>query len=204
MNKNSCWAAIVIGVLTAALPTYVLFQAVTFLFLVPLVLGLVCVFLGVTALATGGRYAEYVGWIAGILMLVAVILPFGMIAYHNRSGYPIVLVVPDGYRGPVTLIIDAQLGVDVPLVDGKYTYRVPETGRLVIKDDGPFRQWHSMTAMYSSGKSILIDHENSLPADAVSLHSNGYGFRTRGGKQEEFIEDFIGTKADFRKYVDRR
>lgn len=204
MNKGSAWAAVVIGTLTATVPTFVLFQAVTFLFVVPLVLGLVCILLGVIALRTGGRFARHVGWIATILMLVAVVLPFGLIAYHNRSGYPIVLVVPDGYRGPVRLIIDRRQGVEVPLVDGKYTYRIPETGTLVIKDDSPFRQWHSMTAVYSSGKPIPIDHEDNLPADAVSLHSLGSGVRTQGGKQEEYIEDFVGTKAELRKYVDRQ
>src|SRR5437660_1703542 len=127
MNRGSAWVAVVIGTLTATLATFMLFQAATCLFVLPLELGLVCVLLGVTALRTEARYARHVGWIAVILMLIAV-LPFGMIAYHNSSGYPIVLVVPEGYPGPVRLIIDKQRGVDVPLVDGEYKYRIPETG----------------------------------------------------------------------------
>jgi hypothetical protein len=204
MNKGSGWTALVIGTLTATVPTFVLFQAMTYLFVVPLVLGLVSIILGVTALRNGGWYAGHVGGIAAVLMLVAVVLPFGMIAYYNRSGYPIVLVVPERYRGPVRLIIDRHQGVEVPLVHGKYTYRIPETGTLVIKDDSPFRQWHSMKPMYSSGKPIPIDFEDNLRPDAVSFHSLGSGVSTQGGKEEEYIEDFVGTKAELRKYVDHQ
>ncbi len=203
MNKRSGWAAILVGILTATLPTFVLFQMVTFLFLVPLVLGLLSVLFGVTALRKEGKYGRHVGWIAVILMLLAVLFPFGRIAYHNRLGYPIVLVVPEGYRGPVRLIIDRQQGVDVRVADGKYTYHIPEIGTLVIRDDSPFRQWHSMTAMYTNGKHIPIDYEGKLPPDAVSLHSLGSGVSNQGGKQEEYIENFVGTKAELSKYVDR-
>ena len=198
MYKGSAWAAVVIGSLTATLPTIVLFQAVTYLFVVPLLLGLMCIILGVIALSTGGRYGKHIGKIAVILMLIGTVFPFGMIVYYNRSGYPIVLVVPEQYRGPVRLIIDRDQGVEVPLLDGKYTYQIPETGTLVIKDDSPFRQWHSLTAMYSGGKLIPADHEENLPGEIVSIHSLGSGARVQGGKQEEFIEYFVGTKAEWR------
>ena len=204
MNKGSGRAAVVIGAVTATVPTFVLFQAVTYLFVVPLLLGLLCVLLGVAAHRTDRKFARHVGWVAVILMFIAIVLPFGMIAYYNRSGYPIVLVVTEGYQGPVRLIIDRQQGVEVPLVNGKYTYRVPENGILVIKDDSPFRQWHSMTARYTNGKLIPRDNDGNLPPDAVSIHSLGSGVITQGGKREEFIEDFVGTKAAFRKYVDRQ
>jgi hypothetical protein len=204
MNRRSELSAVIIGALTATIPTFVLFQAVTFLFVVPVVLGMLCVLLGIIALRTGGKYVKHVGWVAVILMLFAVIFPFGMIAYHDRSGYPIEFVISEGYRGPVRLIIDRQQGVDVPLVDGKYTYNIPGTGTLLIKDDSPFRQWHSITATYTNGKPIPTDDEGELPPDTVSLHSLGSGVSTRGGKQEKYIEDFVGTRAELRKYVDSR
>jgi hypothetical protein len=201
MNRSSGWAAVIIGTLTATIPTVMLFQAVTYLFVVPLVLGLLCIVLGVTALRTEGTYGKHVGWIAVILMLVGVIVPFGMIAYYDRSGYPIVLVVPTEYRGPIRLIIDRKNGLEVPLVNKKYTYRVPETGTLLIKDDSPFRQWHSMTVIYANGKLIPNNYEGKLPPDTVSHHSLGSGVKTQDGKRQEYMEDFIGTKAEFKKYV---
>lgn len=204
MNKESGVAAIVIGVLTAAIPTFILFQAVTLLFVVPLLLGIFCISLGVVALRTESKLLRHAGWVAAIIMLIAIVVPFGMIAYHGRSGYPIVMVVPEGYRGPVRLVIDRRHGVDVPLEYGKYTYHIPQSGTLLIKDDSPFRQWHSMTASYTNGKPIPLDYEDGLPPDAVSLHSLGSGVRTRGGEHEAYIEDFVGTKAEFREYVDGR
>jgi hypothetical protein len=202
MNRPGGRAALVIGVVTATIPTYVLFQAVTFLFVVPLLLGHVCIGLGVLALRTKSRFLRHVGLLAAVLMLIAILLPLGMIAYNSRSGYPIVMVIPEGYRGPVKLVIDRKEGVDVPLEDGKYTFHLPRSGTLRIKDDSPFRQWHSMTAFYTNGEPIPTDDEDHLPPDVVSLHSLGSGVKIQGGTQEEYIEDFVGTKAEFRTYVD--
>ena len=199
MYKESGRVAVVIGVLTAAIPTFVLFQAVTYLFVVPLVLGIVCILLGTATIRSDGEFGEYVGWIAFVLMLTAVFIPFGLIAYEDRPGPPIVLVVPVGHRGPVTLIINWQHGVDIPLKDGKYIYHVPESGKLLIKDGSPFRLWHSMTAKYSDGKSIPIDYERDLPNDTVTLHSFGSGSTTLGDKRDDY---FVGTNSEFRKYVD--
>ncbi len=168
----------------------------------PLVLGSLSILLGLFALRTDSQLRRHVGWIAFVLMVVAVGVPFGMIAYHNRSGDPIVLVIHNGYRGPAKLIIDRKGGVDIPLKDGKHTYVIPASGILVIKDDSPFRHWHSMTASYANGQIIPIDYERRLPSDSVTLHSLGSGVRTQNGKSEEYIEYFVGTKAEMRKYAD--
>ena len=202
VNKNSPTIAVVIGVLTATIPTILLFRAVTFLCFVPLVFGSISILLGLLAFRTDSQLRRHVGWITIGLMFVAVSLPFGIIAYHNQSGYPIVLVINDDYRGPVRLIIDQQNGVDISLKDETYTYVIPASGILVIKDDSPFGKWHSMTATYANGRSIPIDHENNLPSNSITLHSFGYGVRTQNGKEVRDIGYFVGTKAEFRKFVE--
>jgi hypothetical protein len=202
MSRNFGIEAVIIGVLTATIPTLLLIQKVTFLFVIPLVLGIVCILLGVYAHRTEGRFGHYVGWIVTMITIVAVPLPFGMIAYYDQPGYPVALVLPDGYRGPVRLIVDRERGIDVPLEDGRYTYRIPDSGTLLIKDDGPFHRWHTMTASYANGNRIP-GYEGNPPNDAISLHSLGSGVMTRGGKDEHCIEDFVGTEAEFRRYVDR-
>jgi hypothetical protein len=176
----------------------------TFLFIVPLVLGILCIGLGVVAIRSEGRLLRHVGWFAGIIILIAILLPFGTIAYNNQSGSPIAIVIPTGYRDPVKLIIDKQQGVEVPLENGKYTYHIPESGTLLIKDDRPFRQWHSMAETYTNGKLIPIDYVETLPPDTVSLHSLGSGVKTQRGTKEQYIENFVETKAELRKYVDER
>ena len=204
MNKKAGLAAIVIGVLTVTVPTFILFQAVTYLFVVPLALGIFCIGLGVIFRRTESRFLRGVGWIAVIIMLYAIVLPFGLIAYLNRLGYPIELVIPDGYRGRVRFVIDRTQGVHVQLKDGKYTYHIPQSGTLIIKDDGPFRQWHSLTAVYANGMPIPNDYKDNLPADAVTLHSLGAGVRGQGSEREEFFEKFVGANAERRKYGDQK
>jgi hypothetical protein len=132
-----------------------LFQAVTFLFVVPLVLGLLSVLLGVTALRNEGKYARHVGWIAVALMLLAVILPFGMIAYHNRSGPPVEIVVTSGFKGPIWIVEDPQAGGVIPKVEGKYRVNIPKSGVLRVKTTDMFTKWHSETWRYADGKLIL-------------------------------------------------
>jgi hypothetical protein len=199
-RQPAVWA-VVIGVLTATIPTIILFQGVTFLFVVPLALGIVCIHLGVVALRAEGKRLRHVGWLAVILMLVAVGLPFGMISYHNQPGHSILMVIPEGYRGPVKLIIDKRHGVNVPLVNGTYTYHIPQDGTLRIQDDSPFRKWHTMTAVYTNGNPIPRDDERTQPPDTVFLHSLGSGTSSQEGRQEEYIKDFVGTKSEFQSYI---
>lgn len=204
--NTKAWAvfALMIGVLTATIPTFLLFRAVTFLFVIPLFLGLLSISLGVAAIRRGPALGKLAAVIAVALLLVAVAVPIGLIAYYNRTGYPILLVIPDNYRGSVRLVIDRDRGVDVPLRDGVYEYRIPASGKLLIREDQPFREWHTEKAVYVSGKQIPIDVEDDLPADKIVLHSLGSGVRTKNGTTEEYIEYFVGTQADLRTYDDRQ
>lgn len=201
-NQSSAVIAIMVGVLTAIVPTFVLFRAVTFLFLIPLFLGVASILLGVAALRSSSALGKLTASVSFVLLVVAVVVPFGMIAYHNRSGYPITLVIPDNYRGRVRLVIDKERGVDVPLRVGVYEYRIPESGTLHIRDDEPFRQWHTFRAEYAGGQRIPMDDDN-LRNDMIVLHSLGSGSRTKNGITEEHITYFVGTKEDLRKFDDR-
>jgi len=188
-------------VLTATIPTFILFQGVTFLFVAPLALGIVCIHLGVVALRAEGKRLRHVDWLAVILMLIAVGLPFGIISYHNQPGHPILMVIPEGHRGPVKLIVDKRHGVDVPLANGTYTYRIPQDGTLRIQDDSPFRKWHTITAVYTNSKPLPRDDGGTRSPGAVLLHSLGSGTSTQEGSQKEHINDFIGTKPEFQSYL---
>ncbi len=202
-NNAEAIVAIVIGVLTATIPTCLLFQAVTYLFVVPLALGVPSISFGVAALQRSSALGIVAAGMSLVLLVVAIAVPYGLIAYHNRTGYPIVLVIRDNYRGPVRLVLDRERGVVVPLRGGVYEYRIPADGRLLIRDDEPFSQWHTITAVYAGGGQIPTDHEGNLPPDMILLHSLGSGVRTRNGTTEEYIKFFVGPKAELRKYIDR-
>jgi hypothetical protein len=73
------------------------------------------------------------------ILILAAILLVAAVGRLDRQGHPIVFVIPEKYQGPITLIIDNQRGEEVPLEGGTYTYQIPESGKLLIKDARPFR-----------------------------------------------------------------
>ena len=77
-------------------------------------------------------------------------------------------------------------------MNGRYTYRIPPGGTLVIKDDRPLRQWHAESAAYASGTPLSYGGEGAPPAK-VALHDLG--------STEAYIWYFVGTEAEKRKYV---
>jgi hypothetical protein len=204
VNRLRPVVAVMIGVVTATIPTFLLYRAVTFLCFIPLAIGTFSIILALCALGGDSKLSRHVIWLTLALLLVAVSVPYGLIGYYNQPGYPIVLVIPDAYRGPVRLIIDGQKGVDKPLKDKKYTYIIPSSGTLVIKDSGPFHQWHSMTAAYASGQKIPIEYQDKPSKASVVLFSLGSGVTTQGGRREESIDYFLGTETEKRQYVDNR
>src|SRR5206468_1761434 len=118
---------------------------------------------------------------AFVLMIVGVAVPFGMIAYHNRPGYPVILVIPNGYRGPVKLVVDRREGVDIPATEGAYRFIVPPGGTLPIKDAGPFHQWHTLTAVFANGGRIPHQYESNRHPEAATLYSLGSSTSTHSG-----------------------
>jgi len=200
-NKDFGRAAIVSGSLTAVFPTLIFLRTGTYLFVVPLFLGILSLLLRRRALRTKGNLSKRLGWVAAGCVVTGVFLPVGIMSCLEQSGDPIVLIIPEGYRGEVRLLIDKQQGVDVPLTSGRHIYQVPESGVLQIKDASPFLHWHTLGARYTNGKAILIDYDAEVVA---SLHSLGSGVRTHGGKVEEYFLYFVGTKAELRKQLNAR
>ncbi|MGE3805662.1 MAG: hypothetical protein AB7K24_13380 [Gemmataceae bacterium] len=120
--------------MTAILPTYLLYLRVTYLCLLPLMAGTASILFGIQALRSRATLGSHVGWIALTLSILSVLVSYLVIRQHDRSGQPIVLVIPDGYRGPITLIV-APSGAEVRARDGQYTFQIPESGTLYIRDD---------------------------------------------------------------------
>src|SRR5579871_4078007 len=100
MPRVSAKFAIVIGAMTAVIPTLLLALDVNYLCFVPFMLGLFCLSVGVMSLGSGQKVGRLVGWSALALSTFAIVFPFGAIAISNRPGHDIVYVIPHGYRGP--------------------------------------------------------------------------------------------------------
>lgn len=203
MNRNSGWTAVVIGTLTATIPTYILFRMVNLFVIVPLVLGALCILLGLISLRTERTFSKYVGWIAAALMLIAVLLPFGMIAYLNRLGCPIDTVVPSGFRGPIWIVKDAQAGEVIPKIEGEYRIKIPKSGVLRVKSTDMFSVWHSETWRYSDGKTLPKRGPTEVPDNVVALReSGGFMTATRNGKELTFMAYYIGTRSEAKQFIE--
>jgi hypothetical protein len=152
---------ICMGLLTAVLPTICLFLSVNIYFFVPLVVGLGCVVVGCVKMPEAGkRPAAAVGL---ILCLLAAAGPFALAAYANRSGNPIRIVLPAGFRGEFSIVKNRIEGQDLELQDSVWVFEIPASGVLVVKDDYPFYMWHQESYVYSDGRLARVKSLGTTP-----------------------------------------
>jgi hypothetical protein len=90
------WATVVLGLFVLVVLTVVLDQAVTCLFVVPLLVGLLLLALGCTMLRAPAESlrARYGFPLALVLAVVASIGPWALLVYSGRSGHPNRVVLP--------------------------------------------------------------------------------------------------------------
>jgi len=166
----------------------------------------------VEAMATESRFPrpECSRWWC-ILVIFIGTFSFQLCGCKNKASMPILLVVPDGYRGPICLVIDKEKGLTVKPQNGKYVFQVEQDGILAIRDATPFDEWHQWDFAYQSGESIPHNHEGASDPDAVSLHFLGRGTCTlRRARKDlaeylrgrECIEYFVGSDAEAKSYLD--
>ncbi len=187
--------AVLLGIFTAVIPTCLLFQMVTYLFVVPFVAGATAIGLGIIARNRSRPSVMWIGASAVVLCVLGTCGPFAFLEYERYSGHPIEFVIADGYRGPIRLSIDPVNGEEVPLTDGVYTYRIGPDGTMRIKDASPFRRWHTTRARYANGTPIPIDHDHDPNPDRLFFQSVGAG--------RDHIDCFVGTYAERDKHFIR-
>ena len=163
---------ILIGAVTAVLPTSLLFLSVNILFFIPLLVGLGCVFFGCRKSPEAGK--ELATRVGLFLCLTATIGPFALTEYFNRPGKPIKIVLPEGFRGEFSIVKDRQQGQDLKWQDGAWLFEIPASGVLVVNDDYPFYRWHRESVVYSDGRPALAE---SLGVAAGSMNTCSGGSR---------------------------
>src|SRR5262249_30729188 len=110
--------AISIGLLTAVVPTIWLFQSLNLLFPVPFVIGVGATLVGFLPMTFRAR--KKVSAAVLVVCAVAWIGPFALRAYGERSGKPIEIVVPLGYKGVFSVVKDARRGQELEFHDGAW------------------------------------------------------------------------------------
>jgi hypothetical protein len=87
------------------------------------------------------RRTQLVFWMFGAVVLIAAL---ALVFFMRRpSDYTIEFIIPNDYRGVITLVGDSKLGVKPILKDNNvYVYEIPQSGILVLSDFHLFERWH--------------------------------------------------------------
>jgi hypothetical protein len=145
------------GLLTALFATVLLFKSVNIYFLVMLMVGVGCVVLGRLNMTGAGKRSAATS-IGFVLCLMAVVGPYAWLIYaSNRSGKPIRIILPVGFRGEFSIVKNRAEGQDLKLQDGVWVFEIPAGGVLVVNDDYPFYIWHPpLGCFYSDGRPVEV------------------------------------------------
>jgi hypothetical protein len=175
------------GLLTAVVPTTCLFVSVNIYFFVPLVVGLGCAVVGCLKMPKRGQRAVTLLGVA--LCLTAAVGPFSLAAYFNRSGLPIRVVLPVGYRGEFSIVKDRTKGQDLKLQDGVWVFEIPAGGVLVVNDDFSLYMWHQESYVYANGRPARVE---SLGTTAGSIDTGPGSSRSstdhEGGRMDDWSD----------------
>ncbi|MFL5245068.1 MAG: hypothetical protein ACJ8FY_23445 [Gemmataceae bacterium] len=199
-NQNQGVIAVGLGLATAVIPTVILFMMLNVLFWMPLAVGLLLVILGIRSILNDSWLSQRIGWIALVCMILVVGGTFCLTWYANRSGPDVVIIVPNGFRGPLKLSLDPKNGTEIPMEGSRFIVRIPASGHLVIKNADPFTQWHSETAMFENGESLSTNHDERLPPEKVRLIDLGSSLSRSGHSSDESLNYFVGNEFDFRLF----
>jgi hypothetical protein len=116
----------------------------------------------------------------------------------GSSGPPVQFVLPDGYTGPVILVLDPKNGTEFLWADDKYRVDIPAGGVLRVRTFDPFERWHQETWNYATGKAIPIASHFEKPDPEAIMVRLGNSAVSGGGR---WMEHFVGTEAQLDVYL---
>src|SRR5262245_19630417 len=122
----------------------------------------------------------------------------GLNAGCSGSGSPVEFVLPDGYTGPVILVLDTKDGSDILLHDSIYRIVIPPDGRLRVKTHDPFHRWHQETWRYANGAVIpKADLIQNPDPNSVMV----WGSSAAVSESVRWMEHYVGTESQWDQYV---
>ena len=165
---------------TAIIASGYLFLAVTYLFVATLGAGLLTVVLAFGP-RSGARRLIGIG-----ACVVATFGSFGLIAYSNKSGASIRLVIPNDFVGKVEIRVDEASGTPPTKEEGVWVYRLDNDGMLVTSDDRPFYKWHQMRTEFRDGR-VIVDYAGD--------EHGAHGFKLTGGEVTVITTEDSSTRV---------
>lgn len=174
------------GAFTMVAPTAVLFFSLNVLYPLPLLVGLMTLFVGMRkAQPTVHRRAMLIGFIA---CLLASLGPLFAAAYGNGSGRPIRVILSPGFVGEFSIVKDGKRGVTIEPTEGVWVYRIPESGILFVRENAPFFRWHPPIQFVDArGSTVVVE-----PLETTA------GSRPAGPGASSSSTDFDGTTHRWR------
>jgi hypothetical protein len=135
---------------------------------------------------------------AGFLILVAIV--FYLIS--EEIGEDEVYILPKGFKGAVTIIMNREDGEEEKYENGKRVYEIPANG-VLITQFGTNPGWHSPTEFFHKSGSELVEVPYALFSDnldpeavRVCCVSNGTAWKNEGDVKVEFIQLYVGTESE--------
>ena len=122
------------------------------------------------------------------------------------DGTPVHIVVPNGFKGEVRLILDGAHGTEVKPSQGRYEYRIPASGILRVTSFKPFEPMHVQTAAYENGAVLESDIETVegplgekplLGRDVVVFCG---GSVSRKNQEAPVMTYFVGSVVEYEKW----
>ena len=87
------------------------------------------------------------------------IFPVAFIAVLGCSdrGKPIMIVLPDNYRGEFRIVKDSHKGTKLVQENDWWVFAIPDDGTLYVTEDWPFYKWHGFTVRYRNGRTVATE-----------------------------------------------
>ncbi len=107
-------------------------------------------------------------------------------AWSDRTKEPIVMILPNGYKGIISLKTNQPGKEEIKSIHGQYRIEMPENGFRAVSND--FKGWHSYNAVYQDGTTIIHGDEYTTPVNLIAQYS------FNSGENGNFY--FIGNNLD--------
>jgi hypothetical protein len=74
---------------------------------------------------------------------------------ENRRSYQVEIVLPDGYRGKIRMVFEAEHGFPSETIDGKRVFRVSDDGEIHSRAENPFLKWGERLIVRERGGRVV-------------------------------------------------
>lgn len=142
-----------------------------------------------------------------LLLLLASLVVCG--CFNNSP--PVHFVCPNGFRGPIELILDPSQGSEPVLRNDVYWFHIRDDGVLRLTSFAPLQPgWHTETAAFEDGTPIPQEHDawsgpNGEPPklDKTAIVFSGGGL-SRRNNDPPVITFFVGSTVDYEAWQNQR